>query len=150
SLIVQNAHRINAGIAPIVPEPGDTSADFFIVEKRDADEARRVILEMVTRRIPKRFGLDPVRDIQVLAPMNRGPAGTILLNEELQAALNPHGRSLVRGKTTFRVGDKVMQLKNDYDRNVWNGDVGVVISVEEEEGALVVRFDEDREVPYDG
>ncbi len=154
SLIVQNAHRINAGQPPIVPEQGDTSADFFVVDKRDPDEARRIVLELVTKRIPRRFGLDPVRDVQVLTPMNRGPAGTQLLNEELQAALNPNGRGLVRGRTTFRVGDKVMQLKNDYDRNVWNGDVGVVASVDEEEESLVVRFEEKdeegREVPYDG
>jgi exodeoxyribonuclease V alpha subunit len=154
SLIVQNAHRINAGETPRVPEAGDTSADFFIVDKRDPEEARKIVLELVTRRIPRRFGLDPVRDIQVLTPMNRGPAGTALLNEELQAALNPNGRALVRGRTTFREGDKVMQLKNDYDRNVWNGDVGVVASVDEAEESLVVRFedkdDAEREVPYDG
>ena len=157
SLIVQNAHRINAYVAPIVPEPGDTSSDFFMIEKRDPEEARKIILELVTNRIPKRFGLDPVKDIQVLTPMNRGPAGTQLLNEELQAALNPPSPSrpsIVRGKTTYRVGDKVMQLKNDYDRNVWNGDVGVVLSVNEEEEGLVVRFDEStssegRDVPYD-
>lgn len=150
SLIVQNAHRINAGEHPALPEQGDTNADFFVVDKRDPDEARRIVLELVTRRIPRRFGLDPVRDIQVLTPMNRGPAGTVLLNEELQAALNPNGKPLVRGRTTFREGDKVMQLKNDYDRNVWNGDVGVVAKVDTEEESLVVRFDEDREVPYDG
>ena len=156
SLIVQNAHRINAGEAPVIPEPGDTSSDFFVVEKRDADDARRVILELVTNRIPRRFGLDPIRDIQVLTPMHRGPAGTQVLNEELQAALNPTGPSITRGKTRFRVGDKVMQLRNDYDRNVWNGDVGMVASVDEEEETLVVRFadggssSEAREVPYDG
>lgn len=156
SLIVQNAHRINAGEAPVVPEAGDTSSDFFVVEKRDAEEARRVILELVTSRIPRRFGLDPVRDIQVLTPMNRGPAGTVILNEELQAALNPTGPSITRGKTRFRVGDKVMQLRNDYDRNVWNGDVGIVATVDEEEETLVVRFadgsssSEAREVPYEG
>ena len=156
SLIVQNAHRINAGEPPIVPEPGDTSSDFFVVEKRDADDARRVILELVTNRIPRRFGLDPIRDIQVLTPMHRGPAGTQVLNEELQAALNPTGPSITRGKTRFRTGDKVMQLRNDYDRNVWNGDVGMVASVDEEEETLVVRFadggssSEPREVPYDG
>ncbi|HEY8073783.1 MAG TPA: ATP-dependent RecD-like DNA helicase [Labilithrix sp.] len=152
SLIVQNAHRINAGEAPIVPEAG-ADADFFVIEKRDPEEARRLILELVTKRIPRRFGLDPVRDIQILTPMNRGPAGTLLLNQELQAALNPTGPSLVRGQTTFRVGDKVMQLRNDYDRNVWNGDVGLVASVDTEEEELVVRFEdaaESREVVYDG
>lgn len=149
SLIVQNAHRINAGEAPVVPEAGDTSSDFFVIDKRDPEEARNIVLEVVTKRIPRRFGLDPVRDVQVLTPMNRGPVGTLALNEALQAALNPTGPSLVRGKTTFRVGDKVMQLKNDYDRNVWNGDVGVVAAVDAEEETMVVRYDE-REVDYDG
>jgi exodeoxyribonuclease V alpha subunit len=155
SLIVQNAHRINAGEPPVVPEAGDTSGDFFVIDKRDPDDARRVILELVTNRIPKRFGLDPVRDVQVLTPMNRGPAGTMILNEELQAALNPTGPSITRGKTLFRLGDKVMQLRNDYDRNVWNGDVGIVSSVDTEEETLNVRFSdggssaEPREVPYD-
>jgi exodeoxyribonuclease V alpha subunit len=149
SLIVQNAHRINAGEPPVVPETGDKNADFFVIDKRDPDAARDVVLEVVTKRIPRAFGLDPVRDVQVLTPMNRGPVGTLALNEALQAALNPNGASLVRGKTTFRVGDKVMQLKNDYDRNVWNGDVGVVSAVDAEEETLVVRYDE-REVDYDG
>ncbi|MDB4941683.1 MAG: RecD-like helicase YrrC [Labilithrix sp.] len=156
SLIVQNAHRINAGEFPVLPAPGDTTADFFVIEKRDPDEARRIILQLVTDRIPKRFGLDPLRDVQVLTPMHRGPAGTAALNEELQAALNPVGPSIARGKSLFRLGDKVMQLKNDYDRNVWNGDVGIVASVDVEEESLVVRFAdggssaEVRDVPYDG
>jgi exodeoxyribonuclease V alpha subunit len=149
SLIVQNAHRINAGQAPVVPAAGDKSADFFFIDKRDPDAARDVVHEVVTKRIPRAFGLDPVRDVQVLTPMNRGPVGTLALNEALQAALNPSGPSIVRGKATFRVGDKVMQLKNDYERNVWNGDVGLVASVEPDEETLVVRFDE-REVDYDG
>jgi exodeoxyribonuclease V alpha subunit len=150
SLIVQNAHRINAGVLPVVPAAGDTSADFFVIEKKDPLEARKLIVELVTNRIPRRFGLDPIRDIQVLSPMNRGPAGTGLLNDDLQAALNPTGASIARGKTRFRLGDKVMQLRNDYDRNVWNGDVGVVSTVDEEAESLVVRFDQHRDVPYDG
>ncbi len=155
SLIVQNAHRINAGESPIVPEKGDPSADFFMMDRRDPDATRDVLVELVTRHIPRKFGLDPVRDIQVLTPMNRGPVGTAVLNEALQAVLNPASPGLVRGKVTFRVGDKVMQLRNDYDKNVYNGDVGVVASVDEEADALVVRFDDDaktgaRDVPYDG
>lgn len=155
SLIVRNAHRINAGEAPIVPPKGDPEADFFLMEKRDPDETRKVIVDLVTRHIPRKFGLDPVRDIQVLTPMNRGPLGTAVLNEALQATLNPSGPGLSRGRVTFRVGDKVMQLRNDYDKNVYNGDVGVVASVDDEEDALVVRFDDGdtrdaRQVPYDG
>ena len=148
SLIVQNAHRINAGEMPENPPAGDTS-DFFFVERKDPDEARRTIIQLVQNRIPNRFGLDPVRDIQVLTPMHRGPAGSLLLNSELQAALNPTGASVTRGERTFRIGDKVMQLKNDYDREVFNGDIGFVKSVDLEETALVVRFDDERDVPYD-
>lgn len=158
SLIVQNAHRINAGEAPLVPAKGETNADFFVIEKRDPEDARRVLVDLVTRHIPRRFGLDPVRDIQVLTPMNRGPLGTAVLNEALQEVLNPaRGPSAARGKMTFRVGDKVMQLRNDYNKNVFNGDVGVVASIGEEDDALslVVRYDGDgeadaREVKYDG
>lgn len=155
SLIVQNAHRINAGELPVVLEKGDPAADFFMMERTSPDETRDVIVDLVTRHIPRKFGLDPVRDIQVLTPMNRGPVGTLALNEALQATLNPNGTSLTRGKVSFRVGDKVMQLRNDYDKNVFNGDVGVVAAVDEEAGALVVRFDDGderdvRDVPYDG
>ncbi len=154
SLIVQNAHRINAGEPPIVPPKG-ADADFFMMDKRDADEARRVIVDLVVRHIPRKFALDPVRDIQVLTPTNRGPAGTAALNEALQAALNPSGPALARGSTVFRVGDKVMQLRNDYEKGVYNGDVGVIVSVDEEQGSLVVRFDDGdardaRDIPYDG
>jgi exodeoxyribonuclease V alpha subunit len=148
SLIVTNAHRINEGQPP-VSAPSGAQADFFVVERRDPDKARETLIELVTSRIPARFGLDPVRDIQVLTPMNRGPAGAIALNEALQAALNPRGDALVRGARTFRVGDKVMQLRNDYDRNVFNGDVGFVTSIDPEESAMSVRFD-DREVAFEG
>ncbi len=154
SLIVTNAHRINAGEAPIVPEAG-TDTDFFFIERTTAEAAQKTIVELVARRIPHRFGLDPVRDIQVLTPMHRGAAGAVALNEALQAVLNPVGPSIQRGSRTFRSGDKVMQLRNDYDRNVWNGDVGVVASIDGEEGSLVVSYDGGekapaREVPYDG
>jgi exodeoxyribonuclease V alpha subunit len=147
SLIVTNAHRINDGELPVTaPAAGD--ADFFIVERRDPERARATVLELVTSRIPDRFGLDPVRDIQVLTPMNRGPAGAVALNEALQAALNPGGPALVRGARTYRVGDKVMQLRNDYDKNIYNGDVGLVASIDPEEGGMTVRFDE-RDVALD-
>jgi exodeoxyribonuclease V alpha subunit len=147
SLIVQNAHRINAGETPILREKGDPDADFFMMDRRSADDARNVLVDLVTRHIPRKFGLDPIRDIQVLTPMNRGPVGTVVLNESLQAALNPSSPGLTRGKVTFRIGDKVMQLKNDYDKNVYNGDVGVVATINEEEGSLSVRFDSNEETP---
>jgi exodeoxyribonuclease V alpha subunit len=152
SLIVKNAHRINAGELPIVPEKGDPNADFFVMDRSDPDDTRNVIVDLVTRHIPRKFGLDPVRDVQVLTPMNRGPVGTAALNEALQATLNPSSPGIRRGTVTFRVGDKVMQLRNDYDKNVYNGDVGVIASVDEEGDTLVVRFDdgESRDVTYDG
>ncbi len=147
SLIVTNAHRINEGERPLAPPEG-AHADFFIVERRDPDKTRDTILQLVKERIPQRFGLDPVRDIQVLTPMNRGPVGAVALNEALQAALNPRGDAYERGARTWRVGDKVMQLRNDYDKNVFNGDVGFVSGIDPEEETLLVRFD-DREVAFD-
>lgn len=147
SLIVTNAHRINAGEPPEAPPPG-ADADFFVVERRDPERARDTVLELLTSRIPHRFGLDPARDVQVLTPMNRGPTGALALNESLQAALNPRSEALVRGERTYRIGDKVMQLRNDYDKNVFNGDVGFVASIDPEENAMTVRFD-DRDVAFD-
>lgn len=152
SLIVANAHRINDGELPLAPnaaEAGARGSDFFMIERRDPDKARDTIVDLVRSRIPHRFGLDPVRDVQVLTPMNRGAAGAMALNQALQAALNPHGASLARGTRTFRKGDKVMQLRNDYDKGVFNGDVGIVASVDPEGHSMAVRFDE-REVAFDG
>jgi exodeoxyribonuclease V alpha subunit len=140
SLIVTNAHRINEGRPPVAP-PKDAPADFFIIERRDPDHARETITDLVRTRIPHRFGFDPIRDVQVLTPMNRGPAGATALNEALAAALNPTGLSLVRGARTYRLGDKVMQIRNDYDKNVFNGDVGLVSSIDLEEEVVTVRFD---------
>ncbi len=147
SLIVTNAHRINEGEVPVSGGP-TADTDFFIVDRRDPDRARETIVELVASRIPHRFGLDPVRDVQVLTPMNRGPSGASALNEALQAALNPAGPGLVRGARTYRVGDKIMQLRNDYEKNVYNGDVGVVRGIDSEEGSMTARFD-DREVGFD-
>jgi exodeoxyribonuclease V alpha subunit len=155
SLIVVNAHRIHDGEPPLVPEPGDERADFYVVDRRDPEAAKKTIVELVTARIPKRFGLDPVRDVQVLTPMHRGPCGSIALNEALQAALNPSRAGvgaraeITHGPRVFRVGDKVMQLRNDYDRNVWNGDVGLIASIEAEDDTLTVRYDADRDVVYE-
>lgn len=146
SLIVQNAHAINRGGEPTT---GPTDGDFFVIEKGDAESAKSTVLELVQTRIPRRFGLHPVRDIQVLVPMHRGDAGAVALNVALQQALNPNGRpELVRGAKMFRPGDKVMQLRNDYDKEVFNGDLGIV-SYADPEGILRVRFD-GRDVEYDG
>jgi exodeoxyribonuclease V alpha subunit len=107
-----------------------------------------LIVELVKTRIPKRFGLHPIRDIQVLCPMNRGGVGARSLNIELQAALNPAGdRKVERFGWTFAPGDKVMQIENDYDKDVYNGDVGSIDNVDHAEGELTVSFD-GRAVPY--
>ena len=146
SLIVQNAHRIHDGVPPTGARgPKD---EFYVIERTAADAAADLILHLVTERIPRGFGLDPRRDVQVLTPMHKGDAGAITLNARLQAALNPEGPSVTRGARTLRLGDKVMQLRNDYDREVYNGDIGFVSAVEPEERRLKVRFD-DREVDYE-
>ncbi|CAN5803516.1 ATP-dependent RecD-like DNA helicase [soil metagenome] len=146
SLIVQNAHRIHRGLRP--QSSKSEEGDFFVIERRDAESVQKTILELVTKRIPRRFGLDPKRDIQVLVPMHRGDAGAIALNDSLQNALNPLGPTLERGQKKLRVGDKVMQLRNDYDKDVWNGDLGEIIQVAPEGNALTARFEE-RTVTYE-
>jgi exodeoxyribonuclease V alpha subunit len=143
SQIIVNAHRIHDGVPPVSAAAGGAHADFFIIERSDAEGATRTITELVCSRIPRKFGMDPVRDIQVLTPMHRGAAGSHAINLALQAALNPYGAPLTHGQRVFRAGDKVMQLKNDYDRGVWNGDMGLVASVDPSKGALEVRFDDD-------
>ncbi|HYJ11626.1 MAG TPA: ATP-dependent RecD-like DNA helicase [Polyangiaceae bacterium] len=147
SRIVQNAHRILTGEPPESADPDSPRADFFVVSRREPEEAAETIKELVTVRIPRRFGLDPRRDVQVLTPMHRGPAGTTALNQLLQAALNPRGPSLEHHGQTFREGDKVLQLKNDYEREVYNGDLGFIERVDAEKGGLSVRFD-GRSVDY--
>jgi len=147
SRIVQNAHRILVGEMPESADPDSPRPDFFVVSRREAEDAAETIRELVTVRIPKRFGLDPRRDVQVLTPMHRGPAGTTALNQLLQSALNPHGPSLEHHGQTFRVGDKVLQLKNDYEREVYNGDLGVIERANVEDRRLSVRFD-GRDVDY--
>ncbi len=147
SLIVKNAHRIHEGQPPLRPEEGGPQ-DFFVIERRDPLHTNETIVELVKTRIPRRFGLDPIKDVQVLTPMHRGDAGAMALNASLQAALNPTGPSITRGTVSFRVGDKVMQLRNDYDRDVFNGDLGRITAADLEERSLTVRFD-DKDVVYE-
>jgi exodeoxyribonuclease V alpha subunit len=147
SRIIINAHRINQGAMPdLRPPEGDS--DFYFVSAEDPEIAVRRIVELVKTRIPKRFGLNPIRDIQVLCPMNRGGVGARSLNIELQAALNPAGdRKVERFGWTFAPSDKVMQIENDYDKEVYNGDIGYVGDVDPEAGELMVSFD-GRSVTY--
>jgi exodeoxyribonuclease V alpha subunit len=141
SRIIVNAHRLNEGQMPELGAAGEDS-DFYFVPAEDPETAVTRIIELVKTRIPRRFGLDPVRDVQVLCPMNRGGAGARSLNLELQAALTPPGeRKVERFGWTFGPGDKVMQVENDYDKDVYNGDIGYVDDVDPETGELKARFD---------
>ena len=141
SKIITSAHRINQGQIPDLTKP-DGESDFYFVPAEDPDQAVTRILDLVRNRIPKRFGMDPIRDIQVLCPMNRGGVGARSLNIELQAALNPSGDNKVeRFGATFAPGDKVMQIENDYDKEVYNGDIGYVEGVDLNEGELTASFD---------
>ncbi len=148
SLIVVNAHRINRGEAPILSGDEWEEPDFFFIPKEDPLEVVEILKEIVLRRIPSRFGVDPIDDIQVLTPMRRGELGVVNLNSVLQELLNPDGETIERGSRLFRVGDKVMQIRNNYDLGVFNGDLGRVISVDREERRMTVRFDE-RSATYD-
>ena len=143
--IVTSAHGINRGAIPNLSRP-EGDSDFYFVQADDPETAVPMIIELVKTRIPQHFGLDPVRDIQMLCqmlcPMNCGGAGARSLNIELQAALNPVIEHKVeRFGWTFAPGDKVMQIENDYDKEVYNGDIGYVDDVDPDEGELTARFD---------
>jgi exodeoxyribonuclease V alpha subunit len=141
SRIITSAHQINRGSIPNLSRP-EGDSDFYFVHADDPETAVPLIIELVKARIPRRFGLDPVRDIQVLCPMNRGGIGARSLNLELQAALNAAGECKVeRFGWTFAPGDKVMQIENDYDKDVYNGDIGYVDGVDLDAGELIARFD---------
>ncbi|MEJ7604201.1 MAG: ATP-binding domain-containing protein, partial [Kofleriaceae bacterium] len=144
SKIVVSAHAINQGLVPeLDPPPGAETSDFYFIAREDPEAARNTIVELVAERIPQRFGMDSITDVQVLAPMHRGELGTAALNRALQDRLNPAGEGgeLTRGERVYRRGDKVMQLKNDYDRSVFNGDIGVISAIDAESSALRVEFD---------
>ena len=151
SRIITNAHRVNSGEMPVLDEdrsPEDT--DFFFVEAADAEDGERKLVEIVARRIERRWGLDPLTDVQVLCPMNRGGLGTKSVNALLQERLNPRRHDVgevERFGTLFRAGDKVMQTENDYDKEVFNGDIGRIVGVEAATSEVVVRFEE-REVAF--
>ncbi|WP_051831080.1 MULTISPECIES: ATP-dependent RecD-like DNA helicase [Streptomyces] len=149
--VVTNAHRINEGRPPLT----EGLADFFLFAEDDAERAAGLTVDVVARRIPQKFGFDPRRDVQVLAPMHRGPAGAGNLNTLLQGAVTPAREGLAErrfGGRTFRVGDKVTQIRNNYDKGrngVFNGTVGVVTALSVDDQRLTVLTDEDEEVAYD-
>ena len=141
SQIITNAHKINKGAIPNLSNPKGES-DFYFVQADDPETAVPRIIELVKNRIPQRFGLDPIRDVQVLCSMNRGGVGARSLNIELQAALNPAGEHKIeRFGWTFAAGDKVMQIANDYDKEVYNGDIGYIDSLDLDGGEMSVSFD---------
>jgi exodeoxyribonuclease V alpha subunit len=148
--VVANAHRINAGQHPVT----HGLADFFLFAEDDPDRVADLVVEIVANRLPRRFGLDPRQEVQVLCPMHRGPSGAGVLNERLQAALTPAREGLAErrfGGRVYRVGDKVMQLRNNYDKGtagVFNGSVGQVTALSLEDAELRVLLDEDDEVAY--
>ncbi|WP_312700411.1 ATP-dependent RecD-like DNA helicase [Sedimentibacter sp.] len=162
SMIVQNAHRINKGEMPVYNKQ---NTDFFFM-REDEDDIVDVIVDLYVNRLPSRYDYNPMRDIQILSPMKKGDAGVAELNIKLQAAINPpakHKKEKVFGKYIFRVGDKVMQIKNNYQaqwtaqtpsgktvtgEGIYNGDIGFITFIDETEQEIYVTFDEEKEVIY--
>ena len=147
SRIILNAHRINGGKMPQLKNARENS-DFFFIEQEDPEQVLNTILDLTGKRVPDYFGFDPMNDIQVLTPMHRGVVGAGNLNLTLQNRLNPNTRGIERGNRTFRMGDKVMQIKNNYDKEVFNGDMGRIVGLEPETREVIISF-EGRELPYD-
>src|SRR5579884_3736972 len=142
SRIVVNAHRINAGQMPFMKI--EAKSDFFFMREEDPARVQQVVLDLVQRRLPARYGFNPMIDIQVLAPMYKGPVGVTSLNEQLQARLNPSAFAQVEWSgRILRVGDKVMQMRNNYDKGVFNGDIGWIRSISKEQATLKVEFQEE-------
>ena len=147
SRIIVNAHRINSGYMPQIEE-SQTPTDFYFIEQEDPEAVLSLILSLAGRRIPESFGFDPISDIQVLSPMHKGIVGAANLNRELQQRLNPGKEGVAVGNARFCIGDKVMQIRNNYDKSVFNGDVGRIQSISQEDRELVIDF-EGRRLPYD-
>ena len=152
SRIVSNAHRVNRGEFPDLAHAGAGQAqDFYFLSEEDPEKLQQLIVDLALRRLPARYGLDPRGDIQVLTPMHRGPIGAGQLNTALQTALNPPRNGemeLLRGGRIFRIGDRVLQLRNNYDKGVYNGDLGRITAIDSTEQAVMVQVD-DREISYD-
>jgi exodeoxyribonuclease V alpha subunit len=150
SHIIVNAHKINQGVIPSFKTSHlhDQDNDFYFIQQENPDRVLEIILELVKVRIPQRFGLDPVDDIQVLTPMHKGVAGADNLNKELQKMLNPGTEGIIRGDRNYRVSDKVMQVRNNYDKDVFNGDIGRITQIYPENQQLFISFD-GKEVAFD-
>jgi len=148
SSIIVNAHRINEGAFPNLIANQDKLDDFYFIEQEDPQKALELIISLVKERIPRRFGLNCINDIQVLTPMHKGTVGAGNLNVEIQKALNPGEEGVLRGGRLYKVHDKVMQVVNNYEKEVYNGDIGMISSIDEEAKEVVVVIDE-REIIYD-
>jgi len=148
SLIIVNAHRINQGKMPHTGSDRGKGDDFYFIEQEDPAQVLRIITELAAKRIPRRFGLDPMEDIQVLTPMHRGLVGADNLNAALQDALNPGPDAVSRGSRGFRVRDRVMQLRNNYEKDVFNGDIGRIARIDPETRQVEVLYD-GRQVIYE-
>lgn len=148
SEIICNAHLINRGEIPSLESSKERLSDFYFIHQNDAEKAAELIVDLVRNHIPRRFNLDPVDDIQVLTPMHKGAVGAGRMNACLQEALNPHGVEVRRGDRCFRLHDKVMQIRNNYDKDVFNGDMGRISFMDVRERTLSITFDE-RVVPYE-
>jgi exodeoxyribonuclease V alpha subunit len=150
SQIVVNAHKINQGRVPSVSanQATDPQNDFYFIEQEDPEKVLEIILELSKNRIPQRFGFDPVDEIQVLTPMHRGVVGAGNLNHQLQAVLNPGEGGITRGDRSYRVNDKVMQIRNNYDKDVFNGDIGRITAIAWESREVLISID-GRAVVYD-
>lgn len=146
SLIITNAHRVNHGELPVCDTPADS--DFFFIEENEPEQVLATVKALCAERVPKKFGFDPMRDIQVLTPMHKGVCGAENLNRELQAALNPTGPHAQRYGRTYRVGDRVMQIRNNYDKDVFNGDLGRIQRLDLVDQQMIVEMD-GRAVPYE-
>jgi exodeoxyribonuclease V alpha subunit len=142
SLIVQNAHRVNQGMSLIYPPREERNADFYFIHHEDEDKAFKSIISLCCFNVPHKLGLPALSpQIQVISPMYRGRCGVDSLNAELQARLNPHQDGLKVGNREFRVRDKVMQVRNNYDKEIFNGDIGIVVHIDKQRFRLIVDFD---------
>ncbi|MDD3474175.1 MAG: ATP-dependent RecD-like DNA helicase, partial [Syntrophaceae bacterium] len=148
SSIIINAHLVNSGSMPNLDRSQIGRNDFFFIEKDEPEEALKIILELACGRIQKAFGFDPLEDVQILTPMNMGIIGTSNLNIELQKAMNPREDDLVREGRTFRVNDKVMQIRNNYEKEVFNGDIGKISRIDTENQEAIITID-GRDLTYD-
>jgi len=141
SLIIVNAHKINNGVMPVLKTTKEGLEDFYFIEQDDPEQALGIIMELVCERIPKRFNFHPIDDVQVLSPMHKGVVGAANLNMKLQEALNPSKVQIAKGERVFRLKDKVMQIRNNYEKEVFNGDIGRITSMDQETQQVTITFD---------